>query len=96
MSKMVHCRAGALRAVLCFIDPEHTPKIAWDKDEFVEPLIAKVKEAVGERDGSEQVSISFNDSEQELARQFAGVCNAISDVMGSIVFVMGGKKELRL
>ena len=94
MSHMVQCRAATLRAVLCYIDPEHTPKIAYDKDEYSEPLIRKVKEAVGERDGSDDVFISFQDDEHELARQFAGVCKSIGSVMDSVVFCMGGDVRL--
>ncbi len=31
--------AATLRAVLCFLDPENTPKIAYDNDLLAMPLI---------------------------------------------------------
>lgn len=62
--------ASVLKAILHFIDAEKTPKIAYDNDELAQPLIDKVKRAIGERDGSQGVSISFNHEEQELEEQF--------------------------
>ena len=93
MAHMINCTASTLRAVLCYIDPESTPKIAYDKDDYTEQLIARVKEAVGDRDGSQSVSIIL---EGELARQFAGVCKNIKACMSSVVFCLGGETELRL
>ena len=72
--------ASTLRAILCYIDPENTPKIAYDRDDLAEELIAKIKEAVGDRDGSMKVSISFDWSEIELERQFYGVCKNIASI----------------
>lgn len=83
---MLNCTAASLKAFLCFVNPENTPKIAYDKDEFAQPLIDKVKEAVGERDGSQPVYISFTDNESELLRQFNGVCKNIKSVFDQIEF----------
>ena len=76
--------AGALRAILCFIDPNNTPKIAFDKDEYAEPLRTKLKDAVGDRDGSQEVMISFHGDEKELMRQFNGVCYNIKHIFGEL------------
>ena len=76
--------ASTLRAILCYIDPENTPKIAYDRDDLAEELIAKVKKAVGDKDGSENVSISFGYDETELARQFFGVCQNISFIFNDL------------
>ena len=78
MANTTYMTAATLRAILCYIDPENTPKIAYDRDDLAEELIAKVKEAVRDRDGSEDVSITFDWSETELQRQFFGVCKNIS------------------
>lgn len=82
-----HLTAASLRAILCFIDPVNTPKIAFDKDEFATPLIKKVKEAVGDRDGSQSVSITFDDNEAELKRQFNGVCGIINQCFYTLHYV---------
>jgi hypothetical protein len=79
--------ASTLRAILCYIDPEHTVKIAYDRDDLAEELIAKVKEAVGDRDGSEDVSIGFDWSEIELERQFFGVCKNISFIFNDLSYM---------
>ena len=76
--------ASTLRAILCYIDPEHTPKIAYDRDDLAEELIAKVKEAVGDKDGSMDVSITFDWSETELQRQFFGVCKNIAFIFNDL------------
>lgn len=69
--------ASTLKAVLCYIDPDLTPKIAYDNDKYAQPLIDKVKKALGDKDGSQDVYISFSGDEQELQRQFSGVCGNI-------------------
>jgi len=79
--------AGTLRAILCFIDPNNTPKIAYDKDEYAKPLIAKLKKSVGDYDGSQSVTIIFSvgeKDEKELMRQFNGVCGNIKDIIGTL------------
>lgn len=81
MRTTLHTTASTLLAVLAYIDPEQTPKIAYDKDELAIPLILKVKEAVGGKDGSQRVSLCFDPDESELRRQFSGICNNISDIM---------------
>ena len=75
--------------ILAFIDPENTPKIAFDDDAYTEPLIAKIKDAVGDRDGSQTVYVSFSRDEAELKRQFNGVCGNIKGVFDSIEFCTG-------
>jgi hypothetical protein len=89
MSSNLKCTAASLRAILAFIDPVNTPKIAFDKDEFSQPLIDKVKECVGDRDGSQPVSIWFEDSEGELKRQFSGLCHVIKSVFDNLNFCTG-------
>jgi hypothetical protein len=44
------------------------------------PLANKIKEALGDHDGSQSVFISFRDDESELERQFSGVCKNINDI----------------
>ena len=46
MIHMVNCTASTLRAALCYIDAENTPKISYDKDEFATPLIKRLRESV--------------------------------------------------
>ena len=81
--------AATLRAILCYIDPEHTPKIAYDNSEYAPALIEKIKRAVGDKDGSEDVTISFSYSEKELERQFYGVCSRIDEIFGFIKGITG-------
>jgi hypothetical protein len=76
--------ASTLKAILCYIDAEKTPKIAYDRDDMAIPLIKKVKEALGDRDGSQDVSISFGYGEEELERQFSGVCENIEQIFNDI------------
>jgi hypothetical protein len=66
MSQILNTTAGTLKAILCFIDPEKTPKIAYDKDEYAIPLIEKIKSVIGDKDGSQYTFISFDDDETEL------------------------------
>jgi hypothetical protein len=82
--RLIFTTAAVLRAVLCFIDPENTPKIAYDKDEYAKPLIKKIKEAIGEKDGSQSVTLSFDVNEEELMRQFNGVCRNIGGIISVI------------
>lgn len=76
--------ASVLKAILCFIDAKKTPKIAFDKDEYAKPLRNKIKSSLGNKDGSQKVCISFSDDEDELQRQFSGVCENISTVFALI------------
>ena len=76
--------AAALRAILCFIDPNNTPKIAYDKDEYAEPLIEKLKNTIGDSDGSQPVTLSFGRDEEELERQFNGVCGNIRGIIETL------------
>lgn len=80
MSSCTHLTAASLRAMLAFCDPENTPKIAYNRDDLALPLIEKLKEAVGNLDGSQRVSIWFQDDEQELKEQFNGVAGLIRQV----------------
>ena len=76
--------AGTIRAILAFINPNNTPKIAYDNNEYAEPLINKLIDCIGDKDGSQEVYLSFNAEEQELSRQFFGVCNNISIIFTNI------------
>lgn len=80
MRGMITTTASTLKAILCYIDAEKTPKIAFDKDELAVPLANKIKDALGDKDGSESVSISFGEGDAELTRQFAGVCGYITEI----------------
>jgi hypothetical protein len=84
MAQITFMTASTLKAILCYIDPKNTPKIAYDRDDLAEELIAKIKEAVGNHDGSESVSINFDWSEGELERQFLGVCKNISFIFDDL------------
>ncbi len=75
---------AALRAVLCFIGPINTPKIAYDKDEYAELLIEKIKNTIGDCDGSQSVTLIFNYDEEELQRQFNGICGNIKRIIGTL------------
>jgi len=83
--------ASSLRAILCYIDPVNTPIIAYDNDKYALPLIYKIKTAVGDRDGSQSVTITFSDDEKELARQFNGVVGEIKKIFEQIEFVTRNK-----
>ena len=86
---MITMTASTLKAVLCYIDPENTPKIAYDDDSYAELLITKVKNALFDRDGSQAVTIHFKDNETELLRQFRGVCVNIRKTFGNVIFCIG-------
>ena len=84
MAAMMFMGAATLKAILCYIDAEKTPKIAYDKDEYAKPLADKIKEAIGDSDGSQSIWISFRDDENELKRQFLGVCENVGEIFGNI------------
>ncbi len=77
MSGMLNCTAAGLRAILCFIDAANTPKIAYDNDNLAIPLANKIKEALGDNDGSQTVYISWHEEDAEIVKQFHGVCKNI-------------------
>ena len=81
---MLTCTASTLRAILCYLDPTNTPKIAYDKDELAIPLIDKIKDALGDRDGSQPVHVHFSQYEEELERQFSMVSKNISDIFSFV------------
>ena len=54
-------------------------------------LIDKIRFAVGDRDGSQGVTIAFDNDETELHRQFIGVCQNIGDIFSSVVNISGGR-----
>lgn len=83
----INCTAATLLAVLCFINPNNTPKIAFDDDSLTEPLIQRVKDAVGEYDGTQKVSIIFQADEDRLLQQFRGVLGVMTSVFTSILNV---------
>ena len=76
--------AAILRAILCFIDAQNTPKIAYDNDAYTNALIKAVTDAVGQKDGSQSCIITFDETEDELCRQFVGVCGNISKLFSRI------------
>ncbi len=86
---MITMTASSLRAILCYIDPTQTAKIAYDDDRYAELLITKVKNALFDKDGSQSVTIHFKDNETELKRQFRGVCGNIREVFDNIIFCIG-------
>jgi hypothetical protein len=86
MGNMLNTTASVLKTILCFIDAEKIPKIAFDDDSLAIPLINKIKDSLGERDGSQHVYISFDDEEEELLRQFNGVCGNIKNIFSSIEY----------
>lgn len=86
MGNILNTTASTLKAILCFIDAEKTPKIAYDIDSYAKPLADKIKEYLGERDGSQSVYISFNNNETELQRQFNGVCKNIKSVFDQVEY----------
>lgn len=75
--------AAVLKTVLCFIDPT-TPKVAFYDDGQAALLIEKIKSAVGDKDGSESVSLHFGESEQILKKEFNGVCSMIREVFTTV------------
>jgi hypothetical protein len=84
MAGSTYLTASTLKAILCYIDAEKTPKIAYDRDDMAIPLADKIKQALGDRDGSQEVCISFGYDEAELERQFGGVCKNIKTIFESI------------
>lgn len=86
MAGMICTTASVLLAVLAFTDPTSTPKIAYDNDELAQPLIDKIKSALGDKDGSQEVYLSFgnNDEEMELEYQFSNICGNIGSIFNSI------------
>ncbi len=83
---MLTTTASSLKAILCFIDAEKTPKMAFDNDKLAKPLADKIKEALRDRDGSQSVALSFYEGEEELVRQFNGVCKNIKSVFEQLEF----------
>jgi len=69
----IRCTVAMLRAVLCYINPKKTEKIAFDGEDISLSLIKKIKEIVGENDGSTIVEFKFDENEEELARQFTEI-----------------------
>jgi hypothetical protein len=76
--------AATLRAMLCYVRSGKTPTIAYDNDAFAELLANKLEEAVGDRAGSEPVSIFFSSDERELFRQFQGCASGISGIFSTL------------
>jgi len=77
--------AATLKAILCFIDAENTPKIAYDDDSLAFPLINKLKEMIGDKDGSQTVYCFFGEDEQDLLEQYYGVCKNIASTFSQIL-----------
>jgi hypothetical protein len=81
MRRTVITTAAALTAILCFISPSEGEQITSGKTKIDDPtlLIDKLKEAVGDKTGSERVSISFSE-EEELHNEFVEVCKWMVEV----------------
>lgn len=79
-----YLRAATLRAMLCYVRSGKTVTIAFDRDDLAEPLANKLQEAVGERAGSESVTIQFSEDESELFRQFQGCASNIKDIFSEL------------
>lgn len=86
MAGMICTTASTLLAVLAYTDPTSTPKIAYDRDDLAQPLIDKLRNALGDKDGSQEVYLSFgnSDEDQELEYQFSQVCANIGSIFNSI------------
>lgn len=78
--------ASTLKAILCYIDAEKTPKVCYDNDELTMPLITHIKNALGDKDGSQSVSISFSEEQKELKRQFNGIAKNIKSIFDQIEY----------
>jgi len=91
MTGVTNTTAGVIRAILAIIDPEQTPKIAWKRDELALPLINKLKESVGDRDGSLRASIWWNDEDAEIQKELAGICGNMSEIFSSLHSIFQGK-----
>lgn len=87
MSRSISLTASTLRAMLQYIDPEGGPKIAADNDSLAEPLVEKIREAVGERHGSARVIVTFGDDEVALQAQFTKVAENISGLFGDVASI---------
>ena len=81
--------ADTLRAILAFIDPPGGPRSAGDNDSLADALVEKIKAAVGNLHGTIRVTISFNDNEEALARQFHIVAEESAKVFENLAFVTG-------
>jgi hypothetical protein len=81
---MLYTTASTLIAVLAYIDPNTTPKIAYDNDQLAIPLINKLKETIGDKDGSQQVYLSFGQDEADLQNQFSKIVANIADIFSTI------------
>lgn len=77
---MISTTAGTLKAILAYIDPTNTPKIAYDRDDLAIPLIEKIKGQIGDKDGSQFAYISFDKGEKELEYQFHKICDNIASI----------------
>lgn len=84
----IQTTASVLRGVLAFINPENTTKIAYDRDDLALPLIEKVKEMVRDYDGSQSVTIRFNEGEENLFYQFHIVCENIAQVFAGVTAII--------
>jgi len=88
MSQIINTTASCIKAILAFTDPEKTPKIAYEKDELAIPLINKLKESIGDKDGSLRVSVNFSNEEQDLREEMMGICGNISDIFSGLHHVL--------
>lgn len=82
--------ASTLKAILCFIDAEKTPKIAFDTDDatIINALINRIKVSVDEKDGSQDCVIKFGKTsdELELERQFSGIAGNIKNIFDKVQY----------
>jgi hypothetical protein len=76
--------ASTLLAMLCYVESGKTAPIAYDDDAMAAPLAAKLKEAVGERGGSQSATIYFSDEEDALFRQFQGCAKNVMEIFSQL------------
>lgn len=86
MAGTIFTTASSLKAILCYIDAEKTPKMAYSDDSLATPLINKIKLAIGNKDGSQNVHLTFGNSEEDkkLEYEFSGICDNISGIFRSL------------
>ena len=70
--------------MLCYISSGVTPDIAYDRDDLAKPLGDKLRSALGDRGGSQLVTLIFQEDEKDLRRQFEGCASHIAGIFESI------------
>ncbi|MCK9429362.1 MAG: hypothetical protein M0R17_05120 [Candidatus Omnitrophica bacterium] len=81
--KTIYTTAATIRAILCYTNPEMTPKIAYDKDSYTEQINKLLLDSVGDLDGSLKRQLHLPD-DPEFKRQLNGICDNISHIFKRI------------